>query len=190
LAGIRTADQETGEGKSGEPNKSPWNSLEISRLLLGALTPIAIFALGYMVNSQNSEQAKQREAAVQHAAANQRIFEKRAEFWEKISPILVQVEVIVHNASPTNLPQNDLLVHYRECLDLRTLYAGFLTRPFSEALDEYLRQYDRYLNWVGQVREGHARYDADVGSALLAQNASLRDAARSEMSAPAEEAAP
>lgn len=36
-----------------ETKKSPWNSLEVARLLLAAITPLLLFWLGLLVNTQN-----------------------------------------------------------------------------------------------------------------------------------------
>lgn len=164
-------------------DRSPWNSLEIAKLLLGALTPIAIFALGYAVNYHNAEQAKQHDAAVQHAASTERLLDKRFEFWEKISPILMQVELTVRNTTDSNLPEHDLLMAYRQCSNLRTLYAGFLSARFLAVVDEYLRRFEQHVRWVGEVRAGSRRYDPADGQALLEQYARLRDAVQPEMSA-------
>lgn len=179
---TRTGNRKPPTTKSRDPNGSPWNSLEITKLVLGAFTPIAIFALGYIVNSQNSEQAKQHELAIQSAANNERLLNKRFEFWERISPILMQVELTVRNTTASNLPEHDLLMAYRQSSSLRTLYAGFLSARFLAVLDEYLRRFDNHVRWIGEVRADTRPYDSASGDALLAQYERLRGAVQAEVS--------
>jgi hypothetical protein len=42
----------------GNDTKSPWNSLEIARLIVAAATSLALFGLGYLVSLQNVEREK------------------------------------------------------------------------------------------------------------------------------------
>lgn len=53
---------EVGGGPSVSGNKSPWNSLEVVKIIMSAATPIAIAALGIMVSAQNSQESIAREA--------------------------------------------------------------------------------------------------------------------------------
>lgn len=59
-------------------NKRLWNSLEITKIAVGALTPLLIFVIGIVVNQsiRSRDQADQRQAAVQ--TLSRFIYERRA----------------------------------------------------------------------------------------------------------------
>jgi hypothetical protein len=72
-----------GEGKSksggatgaeaGGGRSSPWNSLEVARLIMASGTPLAIFVMGFVLTQQSARQAATREQAERaQAAAEQR----------------------------------------------------------------------------------------------------------------------
>jgi hypothetical protein len=60
---------------------SAWNSLEIAKLLVGALTPLLLFALGLIV----SRAARRVEAA---QWSNRKLIERRIDLHEKMAPKL------------------------------------------------------------------------------------------------------
>jgi len=53
-------------------SRSPWNSLELAKLLVGALTPVALALFGLYVNSSFRQADEARAAAVRTAADTQR----------------------------------------------------------------------------------------------------------------------
>lgn len=49
--------------------KSPWNSLELAKILMAAATPLALFLLGYIVARQNVEETTARDQAARAETA-------------------------------------------------------------------------------------------------------------------------
>jgi hypothetical protein len=89
------------EPRSASPPTSAWNSLEIAKLLVGALTPIAIFVFTYWTNQsqtletealttqRQAEESKRQSDDKAQAQANERfaqVVKYRAELWSSISP--------------------------------------------------------------------------------------------------------
>jgi hypothetical protein len=76
--------------------KSPWNSLEISKLVVSILTPLLLAYVGYLISSVQSEVARSREDRTQldrkvaeaDLAEKQRIREFRLELYKDTGPLL------------------------------------------------------------------------------------------------------
>lgn len=60
---------------------SPWNSLEIVKLIVAALTPIFIIVVGFWLN-------KRMRRIEQLQWSNQKIIEKRIAFYDKVVPLI------------------------------------------------------------------------------------------------------
>lgn len=59
----------------------PWNSLEVAKLVVGLLTPLAVVGLGWLVS--------RRLKHLEHAQwANQKVIENRLAFYERVAPQL------------------------------------------------------------------------------------------------------
>src|SRR5215211_4399325 len=58
-----------------------WNSLEIAKLAVGALTPIFLFVLGYMVT-------RAARCVEQAQWASRKLIESRLELYERMAPML------------------------------------------------------------------------------------------------------
>jgi hypothetical protein len=60
---------------------SPWNSLEVAKLLVSVLTPIVVVAVGFWIN--------RRLKGMEHLQwSNQKIIEKRIAIYDAIAPLL------------------------------------------------------------------------------------------------------
>lgn len=59
-----------------EPKKPVWNSLEVTKLIMSAATPIAVFSMGYVLTQQSQRETQQR---ANIAAAAERADRQRAD---------------------------------------------------------------------------------------------------------------
>jgi hypothetical protein len=86
-----------------EQPRTLWNSLEKTKIVIGALTPLAIFVLGYAV-SYESAQRSQRSDCIK------RILDRRYEVWNILNTKLVTVQghlsALLAQAHETNPRQN------------------------------------------------------------------------------------
>ena len=169
-------------GGSTSRANSPWNSLEIAKLALGALTPLALFFLGYEVNRESAEQAEARDISIQRAATSQRIFEKRVEFWEKLSVLAAHIDRLTFNVRPPNLHADELFNYLQRCQDLRITYGAFLSREFTSAFERYLRKLEGYIVSIRLASGERLHYQPNLGWALHLEYGYLRQAAGDEMS--------
>jgi hypothetical protein len=76
--------------------QSTWNSLEITKLVIGALTPIFLLLLGVWVNRI----AKRVETA---QWANQKLIEKRIAIYDELAPLINTVITCVSEITRSSL---------------------------------------------------------------------------------------
>src|SRR5262245_50752516 len=99
--------------------KSPWNSLELSKLVVGALTPALIFWYGQQVISEREKAAEASEKYTQ-------VVKKRVELWDKLAGHLNDIYCyFLYVGHWKALAQPDIVSKKRE-LD-KLVYAN---RPF------------------------------------------------------------
>ncbi len=61
--------------------QNPWNSLELTKVLVSALTPILVVIIGFIINRKIKKMDSRQ-------WTNQKILEKRLIFYDKVVPIL------------------------------------------------------------------------------------------------------
>jgi hypothetical protein len=117
---------------------SHWNSLEIAKLIVGILTPIFLFVLGYMVTraARGVEQAQW---------ASRKLIETRLELYEDMAPLLNDILVFFllvgrfQEITPPEVIERkrkvDRIYHTHASLfsaDFQKLYRSFITTCFDE----------------------------------------------------------
>lgn len=140
---------------------SPWNSLEVAKLVVGILTPIFLFVLGYMVTlaARGVEQAQW---------ASRTLIEKRLELWDEMGQPLNDILVFFLLVGQFQEITPDKLIHRKRVVD-RVFHAH---RPlFSPAFQA------RYLELMAVCFDesgGGAGTPAPIRASQLAQRAERR----------------
>jgi hypothetical protein len=72
LGGGKREKGVSGKTSPGEPeaSRSPWNSLEVAKIVMSAATPLAVLAIGFLVTQQAARQEKQEKDRQAEAADN------------------------------------------------------------------------------------------------------------------------
>lgn len=112
--------------------KPVWNSLEIAKLVVGALTPILIFVYGQKFTS---EREKAAEAVEQYA----QVIKKRVELWDKLAIGLNDIYCYyLYVGHWKSLSPNDIVSRKR---DLDKIV--FANRPFFS--DKFFEHYQAFM---------------------------------------------
>ena len=133
--------------------QSPWNSLEIAKLIASSATPLLILCLGVVI-----QQAVRRIEAVQWA--NRRIVEKRLEVYDTLAPLLNDLLCYfsyVGNWKELTPPQ---VVAAKRALDKRVHLAAPLFSPgFLGLYNEFIHLCFSTYNGMGEDAKLRTRFD-------------------------------
>ena len=144
-------------------NKSVWNSLEVTKLLVGLLTPLAIFAFTYFTNLAQTREAEFRaEQRIQEEAARQKrekieseeherfaqVLKYRAELWRTISPMMNDLYCYFLYVGHWKDLSPEIVVKTKRNLD-KYVYSN---SPFFSA--EFLNKYSVFMSAAFQTGNG------------------------------------
>lgn len=121
--------------------KSPWNSLEIAKLLVSTSTTVAIFVVGYFLQAQQAELDHARSITDRDRATEivrfTKFIDKRAELWDAIGPIYAKLNLLVTqpSISPESLAEANRLV--AQTNELVVTYQLFFSSEFIVAVEAY-----------------------------------------------------
>jgi hypothetical protein len=145
---------------------SPWNSLEVAKILVSTSTTLAIFIVGWWLQSQQSELAVERQKAMAtqalESARYTKFLEKRTELWDRMAPLLARMNWLMNNEQRT--PANVVEVRQlnRQASELLVAYQLYFSAGFVTAFEGYddvtLRVLDGYAPWGDPTREIWDRY--------------------------------
>jgi hypothetical protein len=88
----------SGRADADAAGTSPWNSLEITKIIVAATTPLAIAILGFVVSAGNAEQARLSRA-----------LDRRLEIWDTVGPKVRQIRdqaALIYMNSAPRLPRD------------------------------------------------------------------------------------
>lgn len=138
-----------------ESDKSPWNSLEIAKILVSVLTPIAIAIFGFTLSSQSANRATERESLerrqaidLQEAEKNQaietarysKVVEKRAALWDNIGPKLNDIYVFsCYVGDWKNLNSNDIIRRKRDIDKTFYTFRPYFSNNFVAAYGNFMK---------------------------------------------------
>lgn len=120
-----------------------WNSLEIVKLLVSALTPISILTVSAILSSRaNTAARKRQEVEKAQAAATTRyskVVEKRVELWDRIGPALNDIYAYnIYVGNWNNLKSDDIIRIKRDCDRSFFAYRPFFSQAFIDAYDGFM----------------------------------------------------
>jgi len=134
---VRREESEVSEGLKPDDSaavgsKSVWNTLELAKLIVGALTPALLFWYGQQLVSEREQAAEGKEKYVQ-------VVKKRVELWEKLAGNLNDVYCyFLYIGHWKALSAQEVVAKKREMDKL--IYAN---RPFFS--DDFFAHYDAYM---------------------------------------------
>ena len=126
--------------------KSPWNSLEIAKLVVGVLTPIMIALLGWMLTVEGRVQAENSAATARmqaiEAAAYDKVVEKRAQLWDRMAVPLNDIYAYMLQVGHwKDLTDRDIVARKRQ-----TDAVVYANRPYFS--DQFFTAYNEYMDSV------------------------------------------
>ena len=179
------------ETRSVEPvaSRSPWNSLELAKLIMAATTPIALFAIGFIVTKQVDRQEK-REAATEQAAAEARsrdlarsskIIDRRIEFWDKLAPKLSQLDRTIDRLLIGEGNVEEVETIFREIDDVFGLYRPYFSPGFAASYEQYRKTIRDFAELAASPTTVKGLVAMDGLMTNCRQYVALRDSAASEV---------
>ena len=148
------------------PEKSPWNSLEIAKIVVGVLTPITIAVLGYQLaesgRQQSAMEASYARERAEQSAAYDKVVNKRAELWDRMAVPLNDIYVYMLQVGHwKELTEKDIVARKRQ-----TDAVVYANRPYFS--DELFNAYNEYME------SAFATYGTIGEDARLRTNAQLQ----------------
>ena len=148
--------------------KSPWNSLEIARLVVGALTPIMIFLLGLQVSEaarqQSLDEAKSAQLRSEQSAQFAKLVDKRVALWDKMAVPLNDIYAYMLQVGHwKELTEQDIVARKR--LADAVVYANrpFFSDPFIDSYNEYMESVFATYGEVGQDARLRTNVELQLG---------------------------
>ncbi|MBN2577918.1 MAG: hypothetical protein JXB10_02925 [Pirellulales bacterium] len=120
----------------------PWNSLEISKIIVNALTPILVIVFGFWLNRR-----------LKHLEliqwANQKIIEKRIKIYEEITPLLNELLCyFTYIGSWKEMTPPEIVNLKRKIDKIAYINAPLLPSKFLEHYNYFMQLcYETYSGW-------------------------------------------
>jgi len=139
---------------TGEEVKTVWNSLEITKLVVGLLQALAVAFLGIWANhaiqKQTLDMQRQRDEEAQKAVAAardqanaeaqyERVLEKRKEIWDFVAPKLNQTYSYIYEVGRwKELKAVSVIRNKRDTDEVVFSFRSYLSDDFFEAYQEFM----------------------------------------------------
>jgi len=91
-------------------NQSPWNSLELAKLLVSLLTPIAVVCIGFFIQHNLAEQNRSWQA-------QQRIVERRLQVYDTIRLQLNRIFCFIEDVGSWKTDNPEKVIDYKRSVD-------------------------------------------------------------------------
>ncbi|MGO8061462.1 hypothetical protein ACC716_25070 [Rhizobium johnstonii] len=121
--------------------KSPWNSLEIAKLVVSTSTTLAIFIVGYFLQAQQTNLSRQRSIEDRDKATEivryTKFIDKRIELWDKIGPIYAKLNLKVTQTEDFTASSKEIRILMAQTDELVVTYQLFFSEGFVVAVDAY-----------------------------------------------------
>jgi hypothetical protein len=139
---------------------SPWNSLEVTKIAVSTSTTVAIFFVGFLLQSQQAELAAKRQkemsAQAMESAEYSKFLDKRTELWDRMSPLLARTNLLMTREVRTGVNENEVRTLTRQSDELYAAYQLYFSAHFVDA-------FERYHKMTEDVLGGSAWGDLDHG---------------------------
>ena len=142
---------------------SPWNSLEVAKLAISTSITVAIFAVGILLQTQQSRLATEREEAVRRQAIEtarySKLLEQRAAIWERMSTPMTRLNLLLTDGdrSPAALRQIEELS--QQIRQLSVTYQLYFSADFVQASTGYDDMIPRVLRGEESAGYGGKLWD-------------------------------
>ena len=154
-----------------------WNSLEVAKLVVSILTPLAVFFLALVT-------ARLARTAQNAQSTNQKLLDRRLEAYDAIAPPMNEIRDAVSGRAPTSLAEDERT--YQE--KLAALTASFRThrhlfdRDISQTFDQYRWSVEQYLNALNDPE--HAGEVESLRHMIVQDDQALLDAVHDDLGWP------
>ena len=142
----------------------PWNSLEVTKLIVSSITPIVVLLVGVWINetvqkqadtqnARNAELQRQwdlyKQQLDQHSVKEKALIEKRVILWNKIAERLNDIYTYnVYVGDWQKITPEQLLEHKRETDKIIYSYRPFFSESFFRSYRAYMDSaYKTYRGW-------------------------------------------
>ncbi|WP_299919460.1 hypothetical protein [uncultured Roseobacter sp.] len=144
------------DNSSGKGKASPWNSLEIAKILVSAMVPVSVVLFGTWTSSALQD----RQDAFQ---LNERLVEKRLEIFERVATPLNDIFVYIEDRGHyKDLTPEDIIKRRRELYKTMDPYKAFWSADTYEAYLHYMDSVAFAPNAVNARRNEAANRDAVI----------------------------
>lgn len=128
-----------------EPKKSPWNSLEVVKVIVSILTPLVVGAFGYWIQSTIASQAEEFKST-------QRIVDRRLAVYDEIRLGLNSIYSFVEDVGTWKLDTPESIAVHRRAIHaaMHTNRAIWSPQTFEAYLDYMDRVAFKTFSGVGQ----------------------------------------
>lgn len=135
--------------------KSVWNWLEVTKLIVSTLTPLSILALTAIMTRRTAREAEKRQAAEREQAAEstryRKVIEKRVELWDKIGPDINDIYAYAMRVGNwNNLRPEEIIGIKRQCDKCFYSYKPFFSEAFSDAYLDFMKANFKMFNGMGE----------------------------------------
>lgn len=104
-----------------------WNSLEIAKIFIGALTPLVVFFFGYQLSLNDKERTDR-------IAQFERVTQKRLDLWDEIAPGLNDIySYLMYVGAWRELDAGEVIAKKLEIDEVVYGYQPFFSQEFFEA---------------------------------------------------------
>ncbi len=127
-----------------QKEKSEWTSLEITKILVGAMTPLLIAYFGFHLNSKADARAEQLDAQAQMRAERiaqfERVTQKRVELWDEVGPRLNDIYAyLMYVGHWKEIDAAHIVKKKREVDKLVYSYQSFFSQEFHRAYSDFMK---------------------------------------------------
>ncbi len=122
---------------------SVWNSLERSKIIVGLLTPIAIFLFTWQTNKNINESNKIEDN-------NKRVFQQRQDIYNKIGPLLNDIySYYMYVGQWKQLSPIEIIEHKREIDKII-----FTNIPYFDTASKFIKSYTTFMEAAFRTNQG------------------------------------
>ena len=136
-----------------------WNSLEVSKILVGAMTPLVVFFFGYQLNLGDKERTDR-------IAQFERVTQKRLDLWDEIAPGLNNIYAyLMYVGEWRELDAKKVIAKKLKADEVVYGYQPFFSQEFFEA----------YLAFNDAAFETHNGIHGNIRPRTVAVERSVED---------------
>lgn len=132
------------------PPRSPWNSLEVAKLLVSTSTTVAIFVVGYLLQAQQTElnysRTKSDREQANEVVKLTKLLDKRSELWDKLGPLYAKINLLAVGEPLRPVARTEIQALMQKANELVVAYQLYFSATFILVVDAYDEVLQRRLD--------------------------------------------